>query len=391
MFDLTLKLKAMLKSIKLCVLSLLILGNVVAQEEKSKSTIAVALPNIENIELSREIVAKLIQIELIKLDGYRVYDEFDIQEAMNAEQRFKEDCYGRNCLVDLGKTAGVNYIVSTSLLSFGGKIVITMKFIDVASGNIVKNDVREFIDNRNEVQRMLKIMIMDMHDQEVHSSLISKISYDDKPIVKTDVGRINNSGPRVGYALLNGKLTEFAERPENQGGLDIFPGVSMIGYQVEKQYIGTENFSALGELLFTVSGLEQGVFIPSVTLMNGLRFGKAGWEIAFGPGFGVSRYSEGFFDTEGIYGAKGRYWTEKEFRNDIQEYDEYGEAMYDLPYETESVLDARGNTWKLTTRWVMGFGRTFRAGALNIPVNIFYSSMKNSSMFGVSVGFNVIN
>lgn len=381
----------MLRSIKLSVLGVLLLVNVNAQEEKTKTTIAVALPNIENIDLSREIVAKLIQIELIKLDSYRVYDEFDIQEAMNAEQRFKKDCYGRNCLVDLGKAAGVNYIVSSSLLSFGGKIVLTMKFIDISSGTIVKNDVREFIDNKNEVQRMLKVMILDMHDKEVHSTLVSKITYDDKPIVKTDVGRINNSGPRVGYAFLNGKLTEFAERPENQGGLDIFPGVSMIGYQLEKQYIGTENFSALGEVLFTVSGLEQGVFIPSVTLMNGLRFGKAGWEIAFGPGFGVSRYSEGFYDSNGLYGERGRYWTERQFRNDIQEFDQSGEAIHELPYETESVLDARGDQWKLTTRWVMAFGRTFRAGALNIPVNVFYSSMKNSGMFGVSVGFNVIN
>lgn len=382
----------MLRTIKLCVLGVLLLGTVTAQENKEKkATIAVALPNIENIQISREVVAKLIQIELIKLDTYRVYDEFDVQEAMNAEQRFKEDCYGKNCLVDLGKSAGVNYIVSTSLLSFGGKIVITMKFIDISSGSIIKNDVREFIDNKNEVQRMLKIMVMEMHGQEVHSSLISKISYDDQPIVKTDVGRINNSGPRVGYAMLTGKLTEFANRPESQGGLDIFPGVSMIGYQVEKQYIGTENFSALGELLFTVSGLEQGVFIPSVTLMNGLRFGKAGWEIAFGPGFGISRYSEGFYDVNGIYGERDRYWTEREFNNDIQEYNEFGEPIYELPYETTSVLDARGSKWKLTTRWVMGFGRTFRAGALNIPVNIFYSSMKNSSMFGVSVGFNVIN
>lgn len=380
----------MLRRIKMCVLGVLLMGNITAQEEK-KATIAVALPNIENIELSREIVAKLIQIELIKLDSYRVYDEFDIQEAMNAEQRFKEDCYGRNCLVDLGKAAKVNYIVSTSILSFGGKFVITMKFIDVASGNIIKNDVREFIDNKNEIQRMLKIMILKMHDKEVHSTLISKISYDDQPIVKTDVGRINNSGPRVGYAFLSGKLTEFSKRPENQGGLGIFPGVSMIGYQLEKQYIGTENFSALGEVLFTVSGLEQGIFIPSVTLMNGLRFGKAGWEIAFGPGFGISRYSTGFYDTDGLYGDRNKYWTARAFNNDIQEYDEYGEPIHELPYETEPVLDARGDEWKLTTRWVMAFGRTFRAGALNIPVNVFYSSMKNSGMFGISVGFNVIN
>ena len=37
----------------------------------------------------------------------------------------------------------------------------------------------------------------------------------------------------------------------------------------------------------------------------------------------------------------------------------------------------------------MAIGRTFRAGALNIPVNVFYSSSRGGGMVGASVGFNV--
>jgi hypothetical protein len=37
----------------------------------------------------------------------------------------------------------------------------------------------------------------------------------------------------------------------------------------------------------------------------------------------------------------------------------------------------------------MAFGRTFRAGALNIPVNIFYSSRGGGGIAGLNVGFNV--
>jgi hypothetical protein len=39
--------------------------------------------------------------------------------------------------------------------------------------------------------------------------------------------------------------------------------------------------------------------------------------------------------------------------------------------------------------FLMAFGRTFKAGALNIPVNIFYSSRKGGGIAGVNVGFNV--
>ncbi len=355
-------------------------------QEAPKASIAVAFPHLENFDVSKEIVAKLIQIELIKLDEYRVYDEFDMKEATDSDERFLTDCYGKNCLIDLGTTLGVDYIVSSSVLVFGGKSVITMKFIEVKTGEIYKSDVREFIEDNKEVQRMMQLMVREMHGIKVHSEDLARIKYDDQPIIKDNVGKVNNNGPRVGYSFFTGDLAEFARRPEDQGGLDIFPSATLIGYQLEKQYIGTENFSALGEVLFMVSGLEKGHALPSLTLMNGFRFGKAGWEIAFGPGFGLKKVSDGFFDTEGLYGNAGDYWSMSEFRNSSH----YSYELNNQPgYDISEHLDNNGST-KLNTRWVMAFGRTFRAGGLNIPVNVFYSSMKNASMIGLSVGFNVV-
>ncbi len=373
------------------VLSLICFIHSFAQEENSKSTIAVALPNVDNISVSKEIIAKLIQIELIKLDQYKVYDEFDIQEGIDSDERFTNNCYGKNCLIDLGKAVEVDYIVATSLLGFGGKTVISIKIIEVNSGEIVKNDVKEFIDDKDKIQRMLQVLIRQMHNIEMHPEVVARIVHDDQPIIKKNINKVNNSGPRVGYSFLSGDLRDFATRPESQGGMGIYPGVSMIGYQMEKQYIGTENFSALGEVLITVSGLEQGVAIPSLTLMNGLRFGKAGWEFAFGPGIGFKRESRGFFDTEGLYGEQGRYWTESEFRNsEFNNYDPEAGETAPPAYDITKNADTRGDYFKLNTRWVMAVGRTFKAGGLNIPVNIFYSSMKNSGMIGMSVGFNVV-
>lgn len=365
----------------------LVMGLTAYSQEKQKASIAVALPHLENFNVSREIVAKLIQIELIKLDEYRVYDEFDMKEATDSEERFLTDCYGKNCLIDLGMKLGVDYIVSSSVLVFGGKSVITMKFIEVKTGEIFKSDVREFIEDNKEVQRMMQLMVREMHGIKVHSEDLARIKYDEQPIIKDNVGLVNNNGPRVGYSFFTGDLAEFASRPEDQGGMDIFPSAALIGYQLEKQYIGTENFSALGEVLFMVSGLEKGYALPSLTLMNGFRFGKAGWEIAFGPGFGIKRTSDGFFDTDGLYGEAGQYWRVSDFRNS-NHYDI--ELNPEPAYGIRDVLDNRGDRVSLNTRWVMAFGRTFKAGGLNIPVNVFYSSMKNASMIGLSVGFNVV-
>lgn len=358
-------------------------------EKENLTKIAVALPNIDNLDISQQIAAKLIQIELLKLEKYQVHDEFDIQEAMNKEERFKEDCFGRNCLMDLGNAAGVDYIVSSSFLGYGGKIVITLKIIEVKTGEIYKNDVREFVDESKQIQRMLEVILREMHDHEVSRAVLERIMFEQKPILSSGVSKLDNSGPRMGYSLLTGNLREFAERPENQGGMDIFPGVSMIGYQFEQQYIGTENFSALAEGLIIASGLEQGRFIPSIILMNGMRFGEKGFEIAVGPGFSLSRYSDGFFDTDGLYGDPGEYWTMRDFNRLYGPYNEYDNPVKEPAYAITRNLDTRGRHWELTPSWVMAFGRTFRAGGINVPVNVFYSSRKNGGMVGLSVGFNV--
>lgn len=59
-----------------------------------------------------------------------------------------------------------------------------------------------------------------------------------------------------------------------------------------------------------------------------------------------------------------------------------------LGYTVEETLDERADV-KGAFMFVMAFGRTFKAGALNIPVNIFYSSRGKGGIAGVNVGFNV--
>ena len=58
------------------------------------------------------------------------------------------------------------------------------------------------------------------------------------------------------------------------------PIVSQIGYQFEGAYLSAGNFQALIEgLIF--SGIEQNMFNPSFTFINGFRSSKNGWEFGF--------------------------------------------------------------------------------------------------------------
>lgn len=375
-------------------------------QNSEKSSIAVAKPFVNNLGSFDDVTAsKLIQLELIKMDIYSVYDEFDMAEVLKDSSLFMSDCYGINCLTLMGQKLNADYIVSGRFDGLSGKIAISLKVIDVKKGSLHKSIVREFDNQPEELQRMVEILLKELHSIEPDKTLVDRLKFNNELITSNNVGKINNSGPRVGYAYLVGTMNEFANRPQVQGGLDIFPGVSMIGYQIEGQYVGTENFSALVEGVFNISGLEQGVFIPSITLLNGFRFGKAGWELAFGPGFSIRRTSNGFFDTQNIFGKGDNYYfsendwntyASENYGGDSTYYDPFSgfimpspqEVSGDDSYAFSSNLDKRGS-FKFATNWVFAFGRTFKAGALNIPVNVFYSSTRGGGMAGVSVGFNV--
>ncbi|PHR26868.1 MAG: hypothetical protein COA38_14095 [Fluviicola sp.] len=373
-----------------------------AQNESTKK-IAISQPMVTGMETAAITTEKMLRIEFSKLNLYYVYDEFDMTEAIENNPKFKSNCQSKTCLTELGKQLNVDFAVSGSFDKLGNKIVISLKMVDVAKGDVVKTAMLEFDDQELELQRMTRCAVRFMHGLEIDKSLTDRLYFRDEPATLNNIGRIKNSGPRIGYALMSGDLMEFATRSESQGGMDIFPAISMIGYQFEKQYIGTENFSALFEFIPNISGLEQGKFIPTMSFLNGFRFGKAGWEIAFGPGVGLKQTSKGFFDTEGKFGNRGNYMSETDWNN--YAFETYGNdstyapnGYYQTPdpsqfndsYNFDKRFGDKRGKLQLTTNFLFAFGRTFRAGSLNIPVNLFYSAKSGGGIAGINVGFNVI-
>lgn len=396
---------------KIAILLFLGFTSIVASAQSGgKPTIAVAYPAVAGVGSNNSAsTSKMIRLELIKLGIYSVYDEYDMSEIIKDNAEFTESCLGIACLTEMGKALGVDYVLSGSVDGLSNRIAVSLKLVDVKTGTLSKSMVREFDDQTDELQRMIEVLLKEMHGITPEKELVDRIKYNNELITTNNVGKINNSGPRVGYGVLVGSegMGEFANRETQYGGLGIFPGISMIGYQLEGQYVGTENFSALVECLITISGLEQSTFIPSVAILNGFRFGKGGWEFAFGPGFGVKKMDKGFFDKDDHYGrGNGAYWGREDlikYYNDETAFPEYFDAYgnYIAPnnqqletiaegydYALADHFDTRGES-KFSTTWIMAFGRTFRAGSLSIPVNVFYSATKGGGYVGASIGFNV--
>lgn len=105
------------------------------------------------------------------------------------------------------------------------------------------------------------------------------------PIASSKVIRpVELSGPRVGFTVvLPGKT---ADSLLSQLGMR--PTFTQFGWQFEKQYFALENGTAgLVEFVGLIGGLEQNKFLPSASLLVGVR-GPSGGEFAFGPNISLS-------------------------------------------------------------------------------------------------------
>jgi hypothetical protein len=87
------------------------------------------------------------------------------------------------------------------------------------------------------------------------------------------------SGPRIGITLLSDGVVNTLETE----GIALRPAISQFGWQSERQFYSTQGgVTALNEWVFLLGGLDQGVAIPSLSWLVGLRTHE-GAEFGVGP------------------------------------------------------------------------------------------------------------
>jgi hypothetical protein len=93
--------------------------------------------------------------------------------------------------------------------------------------------------------------------------------------------RLRYGGPRIGITYLS--PGESTDRMNDIFDRNINPFITQFGWQFETRFFTLDNGAAgLLELVPMIGGLEQGLFIPSITGLVGYR-SKQGYEIGLGP------------------------------------------------------------------------------------------------------------
>lgn len=325
-----------------------------------------------NVRIDTSLRGKKIEaIENID-ETFENMDQAKRDKLVQKSSELSYACYSIQCLEKVGKTLKSDKMLSGYIERIKGNYIISFREFDIKTSKVTRTISREYKEIPEQVKNMVLITLQEMYHFDVNKSLrdfLTQPESRESTINNPDVKRLNHSGVRMGIVHVFGDNAEILKQSETVGGFDASPTMFQFGYQFETQYLNQGRVQGLFEFIPMVTGLEQGLILPSLTVLHGLRDNKSGIEFAFGPTFGFTTVSDGYYD-EGNWKMKSE-WTDTAAN----------------PYPIFSRLDSRGET-KLTAGFLFGIGFSFKSGDLNIPVNLFTVMQKKNFRVGISFGFN---
>jgi len=355
-------------------ITLILIGFILSLPSFSqKESIAVFNFDTQNLEVSPTQMGNMARLEVEKLDTFEVLDRYDVAYLAKKENLDLNECYGKLCLVDIGKKLNTDKILAGSVERYGKSIIVTLRLIDVKKEIIEKTQVEEYLDLKDEIQSMLNLSLKKLLGLEYKQLLyerLTKTSQFQNSIIANNKNRLGLSGPRLGALCFTGNSADIISAPISEGGLDAYPVMFMFGYQFEIQYINQGNFQALFEIVPAITGLDQSFVFPSISILNGLRHNVNGWEFALGPIFTLTQKARGYYDENNNWQLSSDWDSEDP-----------------IPFEECERVDNRG-FYRLETGFVFAVGKSFKSGKLNIPVNAYIIPAKDGVRVGLSFGYN---
>ncbi len=374
--------KTTFKSIVLFGTACLFTNASIAQDvKKEKQTLTILSIDINGLKSEPIQMGNLVRTELEKLDTFEVMDRYDVAYMVEKNKLSINNCYGKLCLTEIGETIHSDKMLSGSIELYPKSIIYTLRLIDVKTKSIEKTTVMEFLNLPDELQAFTNVIVRTMFNKSVDQNLLAKLTQRngfDNALNNPKKDRLRLDGPRLGFVTFTGNIANILQADKSVGGFEAFPMMFQFGYQFEKQYLNEGKIQALFEFVPMITGVDQGYFIPGFSLLHGLRSNINGWEFALGPTINLSPKARGYYDTTNTW-HREQDWTNNPENEGVKN-----------PFTIKERLDSRGD-YAIQTGFVLAFGRTFKSGKLNLPVNIYVIPSKDGFRVGASLGFNAKN
>jgi hypothetical protein len=376
--------KTIFKSLMVAAATVMAINSAMAQNsfvKENKPSLTILSIDITGFKTDPQQMGNLVRTELEKLDTFEVMDRYDVAYMVEKNKLSVNNCFGKLCLTEIGETIHSDKMLSGSIELYPKSIVYTLRLIDVKTKTIEKTTVMEYLNLPDELQAFTSVAVRTMFNRSVDVNLVSKLTQRngfDNAINNPKKDRLRLDGPRLGFVTYTGNIANILQQDKSVGGFEAVPLMFQFGYQFEKQYLNEGKIQALFEFVPMITGVDQGYFIPSFSLLHGLRSNVNGWEFALGPTINLSPKSHGYYDDSNTWHREAD-WTNDPANGNVKN-----------PHEIKERLDSRGD-YAIQTGFVLAFGRTFKSGKLNLPVNAYVIPGREGWRIGASLGFNAKN
>jgi len=334
----------------------------------AKETIAIINFDVIGSNYKESQYISMVTSEIRKLDTMDVVDKYTVAELVEARVLPDIKCFGVKCISDLGKELDVDYALTGSAELTGEKLSIHLRMIDPKTQKVVESDYAEYLFDNEYIWKFMEMSVKSLFKQKVRLDDLAVFDFDRAKNAELEGPRIkpyNLSGPRFGVSYMTG-INKDILISNGEGGFGKNPAMTVIGYQYEKSYLYTGAVQAVFQTNFSLTGLDQQMAIPSFSLLNGFRSSKYGWEVGFGPVFRFKKIKQGYENESGE-------WITKD------QAPEYTGVF-------NGRLDSRGKN-VLQPGWIWAVGKTFKAGNMNIPFNLYTIPDNDGWLFGFSFGY----
>ena len=197
-----------------CVILLAIISQSLSAQLQTAAVVSVYT---QGAKISPDMAESVLRVVTTKTEQFNVIDKLDLQEIIKENEIDVSNCFGKKCLLSVGKAAKVNKVITGSIESLGKKIVVTVKILNVQSGEYDKVAVEEFINLDTEIQPMVQIVVNKALGIENNPELLNTLVYYNQP-PEAPITYLKNNGPRMGLSYVIGNTAKILSAPENQGG-----------------------------------------------------------------------------------------------------------------------------------------------------------------------------
>ena len=118
-----------------CVILLAIISQSLSAQLQTAAVVSVYT---QGAKISPDMAESVLRVVTTKTEQFNVIDKLDLQEIIKENEIDVSNCFGKKCLLSVGKAAKVNKVITGSIESLGKKIVVTVKILNVQSGEYDK-------------------------------------------------------------------------------------------------------------------------------------------------------------------------------------------------------------------------------------------------------------